>query len=93
MPNKYKIEPLVYLVKDEASIKFHVKNDDYFGTIATVLSLIKQDIKKGARYDVATLSKLLENIEKDLLILQNKYQIKAKTKNKNNTPKGKLSSQ
>lgn len=47
MPEKkYKIKPLVWFVRDETSVKFHVENDDYFGTIAAVLSLIKQQIKK-----------------------------------------------
>jgi hypothetical protein len=27
-----------------SSVKFHVKSDDYFGTLATILSLVKQDI-------------------------------------------------
>lgn len=93
MAKKYKIEPLVYLVEDAGSVKFHVKNDDYFGTIATVLSLIRQDITKNNRYDAAVLEKLLVNLEGDLNILQKNYQIKARAKNKNKTPKGKLKSQ
>lgn len=93
MAKEYKIEPLVYLVEDAGSVKFHVKNDDYFGTIATVLSLIRQDITKNNRYDAAVLEKLLVNLEGDLNILQKNYQIKARAKNKNKTPKGKLKSQ
>ena len=93
MAKKYKIEPLVYLVEDAGSVKFHVKIDDYFGTIATVLSLIRQDITKNNRYDAAVLEKLLVNLEGDLNILQKNYQIKARAKNKNKTPKGKLKSQ
>lgn len=93
MAEEYKIEPLVYLVEDAGSVKFHVKNDDYFGTIATVLSLIRQDITKNNRYDAAVLEKLLVNLEGDLNILQKNYQIKARAKNKNKTPKGKLKSQ
>lgn len=93
MARGYKIEPLVYLVEDAGSVKFHVRNDDYFGTIATVLSLIRQDITKNNRYDAAVLEKLLVNLEGDLNILQKNYQIKARAKNKNKTPKGKLKSQ
>ena len=93
MTKKYQITPLVWLVRDEASVKFHVTNDDYFGTIATILSLIKQQIKKSGAQDAATLNKIFQNLEKDLLYLQNNYQIKPKSKKKKITPKGKLISQ
>lgn len=93
MIKKYKITPLVWLLQDEAGIKFHVKNGDYFGTMAAVLSLIKQQIKKGSDPETTTLNKVFKNLEKDLLFLQNNYQIKLKSKNKNKTPKGKLISQ
>lgn len=93
MAKDYQLEPLVYLVKDADSVKFHVKNDDYFGTIATVISLIRQNFKENNRYNAAVLEKLLNNLEADLNILQQNYQIKARAKNKNKTPKGKLKSQ
>ncbi|MFZ4631954.1 MAG: hypothetical protein ACOYL8_01950 [Patescibacteria group bacterium] len=93
MPKKYKITPIAWLVKDEASVKFHVENDDYFGTIAAVLSLVKQQITKDSCPNAAILNKILKNLERDLLILQNNYQISPRIKNKNNRPKGKLISQ
>jgi len=93
MTKNYKLEPLVYLVKDASSVKWHVKNDDYFGTIATVISLIRQSFKNNNRYDAAVLDKLLNNLEADLNILQKNYQINARAKNKNSTPNGKLKSQ
>ena len=93
MTKKYQITPLVWLVRDEASVKFHVASDDYFGTIATILNLIKQQIKKGGALDAATLNKIFKNLEKDLLYLQNNYQIKPKSRKKKITPKGKLISQ
>jgi hypothetical protein len=93
MPKKYKITPLIWCVKDEASTKFHIKNNDYFGTIATVLSLIKQQIKKDDVKNAAALEKTLKNLETDLLFLQKNYQINPKIRNKNMTPKGKLKSQ
>ena len=46
MSKKYEIKPLFLLVRDKASTKFHIKNDDYFGTIATILNLLKQEIDK-----------------------------------------------
>ncbi len=94
MPEKkYKITPLVWCVRDKASVKFHVENDDYFGTIAAVLSLIKQQIKKDDCANAATLNKILKNLEKELMFLQKNYQINPKIKNKNKIPKGKLISQ
>lgn len=99
MPKKYQIKPLFLMVKDEAGTKFHVKNDDYFGTIATILSLIKQELKKSGSASRAALNKTLNNLEKDLLFLQKNYQISPRnqinprTKNKNRTPNGKLISQ
>lgn len=90
---KYKITPLVWFVRDKTSVNFHVENDDYFGTIAAVLSLVKQQIKKDSRPETAILKKILKNLEKELMYLQNNYQINPKSKNKRIIPKGKLISQ
>lgn len=90
---KYKITPLVWCVRDEASVKFHVENDDYFGTIAAVLSLVKQRIKKDSRPEAATLEKILKNLEKELMYLQKNYQINPKINDKKRIPKGKLTNQ
>lgn len=93
MSKKYKIKPLFLLVKDEKSTNFHIKNDDYFGTIATILNLLRQEIKKNNYPNGSALNKTLNNLEKDLLFLQKNYQINPKTKNKNKTPNGKLINQ
>jgi len=93
MPRKYTITPLLWLVKDETSVKFHVLSDDYFGTIATVLSLLEQQIKKDSAGNAALLNKTLKNLKKDLLFLQKNYQIKPKIRNRKITPKGRLKSQ
>lgn len=94
MPEKkYQITSLVWQVKDETSVKFHVQSDDYFGTIATILSLIKQQTKKDGGLQTAAVKKTLKNLENDLLLLQKNYQIKPRAKNKNKTPKGKLINQ
>jgi len=93
VPKKYQITPLLWRVKDESSVKFHVASDDYFGTIATVLSLVRQQIKKSDGQRTAALKKTLDNVERDLLYLQKNYQISPKTKNKTKIPKGKLKSQ
>lgn len=99
MNKRYRITPTLHLLRDEASVKFHIKSDDYFGTIATVLDLIKQQIKKDSRPDAAVLNKTLKNLKDDLMFLQNNYEIKRRPqispriKNKNSKPKGKLKSQ
>ena len=93
MFKKYNIKPLFLLVRDKAGTKFHIKNDDYFGTIATILSLLKQEIKKSNCSNAATLNKTLSNLSKDLIFLQENYQINPKAKNKNKTPNGRLISQ
>lgn len=93
MSLKYNIKNKLHLLKDEESVKFHVTNNDYFGTIATVISLLKQGCKKINRQQREKLSGLFDELEKDLLILQKNYQISAKTKNIKRMPKGKLKSQ
>lgn len=98
MPKKYNIKPLLWLVRDEKGTRFHVNCDDYFGTIATILSLLKQQIKKEGSLSSLT-NKTLKNLEKDLLFLQTNYNIKPRpqskpnTKNKNKAPNGKLINQ
>ena len=93
MAEKYKIKPLLWLVKDEASTKFHISQDDYFGTIATILSLLRQAAEKNPETINPDFYKAFENLEKDLVWLQKNYQIKPRIKKKNKTPKGKEISQ
>lgn len=52
------------------SVEFHIKSNDYFGTLATVLSLIKQTPESNK-----TLIKTLSSLIKDLLYLQKEYKI------------------
>jgi hypothetical protein len=52
------------------SIKFHIESDDYFGTIATVLSLIKQTPENINKH-----IKSFDKLEKDLMFLQKNYKI------------------
>lgn len=93
MAEKYKIKPLLWQVKDAASTKFHISQDDYFGTIATVLSLLRQAAEKKPENITPDFYKALKNLEKDLVWLQKNYQIKPRTKKKNKIPKGKEKSQ
>lgn len=60
----------VLLIKDEASIKFHAEADDYFGTLATTLSLWKQEgVWPETEYQA---------LQKDLKHLQAEYLIRKK---------------
>lgn len=52
------------------SLEFHIKSDDYFGTLAAVLSLISQTLENNKRH-----KKTLENIVNDLMYLQKEYKI------------------
>ena len=97
MPKKYKISSHPQVVQDKTSTKFHVRHNDYFGTIATVLRLIKEELQETKNFTENNLEKIFIELEKDLLFLQKNYYIQAqnkpKIKNKNNKPKGKLKSQ
>ncbi len=93
MPKKYLIQPILWRVADEDSVRFHVENDDYFGTIATVLSLLEQDIDKNGGPSAAVFKKILKNLEKDLMFLQRHYHIKPNKRKRNISPKGRLRSQ
>ncbi len=55
------------------SLEFHVQNDDYFGTLATVLSLLGQDINKNG-FSKKHLE-LLDGKVDELMHLQRNYKI------------------
>lgn len=72
MLKNYKIISPDLTVEDKESVSFHVKSADYFGTIATIISLWKQNnIIPDQDF------KILYN---DLLDLQNNYVIKKKSR-------------
>ena len=101
MPRRYTIISRPVLLRDEASVRRHLEDDDYFGTIATILSLIKEQLAKDPQKNIQTIIFLLEEIQRDLTALQASCRIsyrpqaqsKPSTKNKNSTPKGRLISQ
>ena len=54
------------------SLKFHIQANDYFGTLATVLDLVRQDLRrKGDRGNATTLLRLRDN----LVYLQRSHRI------------------
>ena len=54
------------------SLEFHIKSDDYFGTLATVLDLIKQQIFGDKKNK---LKSAIESKVSELIYLQNNYRI------------------
>src|SRR6266700_1077899 len=61
-------------MNEEASLQFHIQENDYFGTLATVLDLVSQDLrKKGHHRKADTLGRLRD----DLVYLQHSHRIEA----------------
>lgn len=57
---------------NEKSLQFHIQQNDCFGTLATVLDLVSQDLrKKGHRGNAETLRRLRDR----LMYLQQGYRI------------------
>jgi hypothetical protein len=59
---------------DKQRVEFHVSVNDYFGTLATVLSLWAQDLKAG-RSSPKEIAKDLSAKADELLYLQEQYHI------------------
>jgi hypothetical protein len=57
---------------NEESLQFHIEKNDYFGTLATVLDLVCQDLAlRGYKPHAHTLSRLRD----DLVYLQRSHRI------------------
>ena len=57
---------------NEASLQFHIEKNDFFGTLATVLDLVSQDLrKKGHHRNAETLLRQRDR----LMYLQEEYRI------------------
>lgn len=61
-----------------ASLKFHINNNDYFGTLATILNLLAYKMKSNDK-------KIIENIVTDLAHLQKNCRITQKINNQSNS--------
>jgi hypothetical protein len=68
----YEIKNYNLIIKDQKSAKFHIKEGDYFGTIATTISLLGQE---GIIDDAKKIKKYLREISKELTDLQNNCKI------------------
>ena len=59
-------------------IEFHIKSDDYFGSLATTINFAKQTLEKDLDKTAASKKrqiKTLDKVKDDLLFLQENYQI------------------
>jgi len=60
---------------ENKNLLFHIESQDYFGTLATVLSLVRQGAEGQPVND-----EVLARAEHDLIFLQNNYDIIPKAK-------------
>ncbi len=56
----------------DASIQFHIENNDYFGTLATVIDLVSQDLQKNGQNRNA---EILQRLRDNLVYLQRSHRI------------------
>jgi hypothetical protein len=61
---------------DRENLLFHIKSNDYFGTLATILDLMNQSVEQnGFKKDDA---KLIAHLRDDLVYLNANYVIRRK---------------
>lgn len=58
---------------NKKSLKFHIENNDYFGTLATVLSLVMQNLEEDTF--IKKNKKVLNDAVNNLMYLQNNHKI------------------
>ncbi len=73
MNKKYSINKNYLTIKDKKSVNWHVEQNDYFGTIATIINLLNQDCILD---DKVKLKKIFKSLDKDLRYLQKNFVIK-----------------
>lgn len=84
---KYNIKNYQSLFKDEKSVNFHIKNDDFFITMLSVFKLLKNS-------NDSKLNKIiLNNLIKDFNYLNNNYSIIPKKRKSENRPEFKVKNQ
>ncbi len=59
----------------QKNLKFHIKSDDYFGTLASVLTIANDKKDSNDKSDIRLIDRILKNVIKDLIYLQDKYKI------------------
>jgi hypothetical protein len=56
----------------ESSIQFHIEKNDFFGTLATVIDLVSQDLQKNGQNRNA---EILQRLRDNLVYLQRSHRI------------------
>ena len=60
-------------IKRKKGLEFHIKNNDYFGTLATLLDLLRQELEGvGGEQNP---KEILARLTDDLMHLQSNYKI------------------
>ena len=54
------------------SLQFHIQENDYFGTLATVIDLVSQDLQKNGQNRNA---EILQRLRDNLVYLQHSHRI------------------
>ena len=67
----------------EASIQFHIEKNDFFGTLATVIDLVSQDLQKNGQNRNA---EIFQRLRDNLVYLQRSHRI-AKLRDKRKLPR------
>lgn len=84
-------------LRDAESVRFHVDNNDYFATVATILKLLEKHLDEALETvspaEKKLIKKTFHNLESDLMILQNNYQIKTNQNKGKTEARGILNSQ
>mgnify|MGYP000959373913 CR=1 FL=1 len=73
MNKKYSINKNYLIIRDKKSVNWHVEQNDYFGTLATIINLLNQDYILDDR---DKLKKIFKSLDKDLRYLQKNFIIK-----------------
>lgn len=94
----YQLQPQsIKLLRDADSIRFHVDNNDYFATVATILKLLDKHLSEAMKSipqdEKKLIKKTFRSLETDLMILQNNYQIKTNQNKGKTEANDKLKSQ
>ncbi len=62
-------------MRDFNGFKFHIKSDDYFGTLASILTIVNEKKDSRDKSDLKLINRILKNVIKDLIYLQKNYKI------------------
>lgn len=70
----------------ERQIEFHIRGDDYFGTAATVIALVRETLGDAQVTPLAQRRslRLLDRLKEDFLFLQARYSITHKAERHHN---------